>query len=351
MILEAVQRYVQLTWKRLAGVIKLAVAGGLVTYLISSGKIDASSLSELVSLRSALLAMLCGGTIIVAQLVRALRLRLILEATGIHVRWWDCVRNVLVGFFFNNFLPTAAGGDLVVGYRFAKSMNGRLPDIAGSLLYDRLLGMAALSFLASCALFSLWLHAFGFAWPGKLGWGFLGMACALSCSLPILALCRSESVLRVLQQVASRYLLLRPVTDLVARFLGVGFHKNLLVKCFGISCIMHILSCLALYLAGRAANQEVAMAQTILLGLPTFLLGIAPLSPGNIGWQEWFGYVVWSSQNLAFGASLWLIYRMIAATASLVGALVYASETWWGSIDESGVLSTSVGRGQSGALR
>lgn len=71
-----------------------------------------------------------------------LRLKLLLSGQKIHIRMKDAVYLTFIGFFFNNFLPTAIGGDIAKAYYASKKTNNKLGSYA-AVLSDRLFGFLA----------------------------------------------------------------------------------------------------------------------------------------------------------------------------------------------------------------
>lgn len=68
---------------------------------------------------------------------------LILSSRGIQARFRKLIRLYFIGLFFNNLLPTAVGGDVVRGWALGKE-TGDMPEAAGSVVSERLIGGVAL---------------------------------------------------------------------------------------------------------------------------------------------------------------------------------------------------------------
>lgn len=85
-----------------------------------------------------------------AKLVWVYRWREILRANGLERGFWDLLAVVFIGLFFNNFLPTAVGGDLVRGYYAAGGRQGLASSYA-SVVIERALGILSLAVLAATA--------------------------------------------------------------------------------------------------------------------------------------------------------------------------------------------------------
>ncbi|MFH1853769.1 MAG: lysylphosphatidylglycerol synthase transmembrane domain-containing protein [Candidatus Omnitrophota bacterium] len=81
----------------------------------------------------------------------AFRLKLLLAGQKINIGMNDVISLTLIGFFFNNFLPTAIGGDIAKAYYTSKRTNNKLASYA-AILSDRLFGSIANIFIASIGL-------------------------------------------------------------------------------------------------------------------------------------------------------------------------------------------------------
>ncbi len=117
---------------------------------------------------------------VVAKVVWSVRWRDILRAVGLERRISDLLALVLVGLFFNSFLPTAMGGDIVRGYYAARGREGMLASYL-VVVIERALGMVTFAGVAAVAAV-LALAAGGTPVPGRLlaivavGGGALGAA-------------------------------------------------------------------------------------------------------------------------------------------------------------------------------
>lgn len=86
-----------------------------------------------------------------ASLIASLRFKLIIEAQNIKIKLREAVSLTYIGFFFNNFLPTSIGGDVVKGHYLSKHSS----DMAGSytsVFVDRIAGMVTMVLMAFTAL-------------------------------------------------------------------------------------------------------------------------------------------------------------------------------------------------------
>lgn len=89
---------------------------------------------------------------IAAMLVACVRLRLIAKVQSIHLTFPEAASLTYVGYFFNNFLPTAIGGDVVKAYYLSKKCENNTGSYT-SVFIDRALGLITMIFMAFIALF------------------------------------------------------------------------------------------------------------------------------------------------------------------------------------------------------
>jgi len=82
----------------------------------------------------------------------SLRLKAVMKVQSLKLSTKDLTFLNLVGYFFNNFLPTSIGGDLVRAHYVSKRTGKRLESVS-SIVVDRLFGFATLMLITIVALF------------------------------------------------------------------------------------------------------------------------------------------------------------------------------------------------------
>lgn len=92
--------------------------------------------------------------ILMSSILMGWRLRLVFRAQGLTLSFKDAVHLTFVGLFFNNFLPSAVGGDLVKAY-CASIQTGRRMECFSACLMDRILGLFIFILIPSLAVFFL----------------------------------------------------------------------------------------------------------------------------------------------------------------------------------------------------
>lgn len=89
---------------------------------------------------------------VLAIAVASLRLKLIVAAQGISVNFFEALSLTFIGYFFNNFLPTAIGGDVAKAYYLSRKTEDKTGSYT-SVFVDRALGLVTMIFMAFIALF------------------------------------------------------------------------------------------------------------------------------------------------------------------------------------------------------
>jgi hypothetical protein len=136
---------------RLLLAVKLAVAGGIIAWLISSGKLNAGAFRPVLGRGWRLAA--CAGLLALVPLLGALRWRLLLACQGFAVPYRRVLHLGLVGLLFNCFGIGYVGGDVVKGYYAAVDQpRGRRAEAVTTVLFDRVVGLAGLLLLALLAM-------------------------------------------------------------------------------------------------------------------------------------------------------------------------------------------------------
>ena len=80
------------------------------------------------------------------------RLHLLLKGEGIDLSFMRIVEFSYMGFFFNNFMPSSLGGDIVKAYYIGKITNQKVKSYI-AVFVDRLTGLFTFAFMGGFALF------------------------------------------------------------------------------------------------------------------------------------------------------------------------------------------------------
>jgi hypothetical protein len=154
---------------------KIVVSGGLLAWLFHIAPVD--RVWAIAARASFAWLALALALYLVQLLVSAWRWKLLLTAQHVAIGWLSLVSSYLVASFFNNFLPSNIGGDVIrIGDTTAKAGSKTLATTV--ILFDRGIGLMGLVFVAALGS-SLGAARAVPVWPSVL-WGLLAVAGALS---------------------------------------------------------------------------------------------------------------------------------------------------------------------------
>lgn len=132
----------------LANLTRIGLSVGLLAFIIFS--IGPAQIASVIGGADLALYALAIGLALAGVIVRAVRWQVLLRAVGARVPFGRTVYLYFVGSFFNTFLPTGFGGDVVRVLEIGPGATSQ--QAAGTALVDRLTGFLCLFLLALVAL-------------------------------------------------------------------------------------------------------------------------------------------------------------------------------------------------------
>lgn len=107
-----------------------------------------ADLKEIFGQMSKLIFACTLGIFGLSQLLIGVRWWLLLRTQGIFISYWAAVRLYLLGWFYNNVMPSSVGGDLVRLWYVTKHTDKKF-EAALSVLVDRVIGLVSTLFIAA----------------------------------------------------------------------------------------------------------------------------------------------------------------------------------------------------------
>ena len=141
------------TWLKL--LFKIVVSVGLLAWVVHS--LDIASISDRLATANSLEVGVAFAITLAIATLHAARWRIVVTANDARLSYPLAVQLTLIGYFFNQTLPSTVGGDafrIWGGYRAGK----RLTDAAKSVILDRLVALAALLLMVTVTI--PWLFDF-----------------------------------------------------------------------------------------------------------------------------------------------------------------------------------------------
>ncbi len=305
------------------GALKAIVSAGLLAILFS--RVDVTRLWSYA--RDASPAWLSGALFLYLLMVLASAWRwgLLLRAQQVNLPFTALTSSFLVATFFNNFLPSNIGGDVVRISDTARAAGSK--TLATTVvLIDRGIGLLALALMAASGATMMHRMAVGPVGPGVLWAGFgLGAIVATPALLIPQSMTKLLQPLRVFHQewVDER---LAKLTDALTRFKET---PAALAGCFAGAIAVQGLLVLFYLAIARSMNIPIGFAELAVVVPISFIVQMLPVSMNGFGVREaTFGFY-FTQLGLPLESAL-LVSFMGAALImlfSLSGGLAYLSRT------------------------
>ena len=303
---------------RAAFLVKLTVSSLLLGILF--WRVDRAAFLR--SLQTLPLSLLlgCGALYVLGYLISIVRWQRLLRAEGIHLDLWRLGLVYFEGAFFNLFLPTVIGGDIVRGYLIYKMTSGHDASIA-SILVDRLAGFAALMLIAVMAL----TLAYGTLNDPQVALAILTVvACFTGVMLVLLNgwLTTRVSAVVSLIGLARFQAKLHGLVDALQRYRR---HHRALAQAFVLSVLLQALIIVTYYLIGVGLHLDVPLLYFFLFVPLITALSMLPVSVAGLGVREggviyFFGKV---GVDAATALGMSLVWFSLTLLVSSLGGLAF----------------------------
>ncbi len=285
--------------------VKLVVSVGLLALLFRQTNVAA--VAERVRGLSPVWLAVALGLLAVMVLVSAWRWRLLLRTQGVAGSWRLLTSSFLVATFFNNFLPSNIGGDVI---RIADTapLAGSRTLAAGVVLADRALGLVALVLVAAAG---SWVAGGA---PGESAVLWVALAGTMAAGLPTFF--APELIARAVTPL--RWLGIRRANMAIDRLLGmVGRFRDQRAAVGGAFCgaLVVQLVLVGFYAAvARALDIPLSLWAALLVVPVSLVFQMLPVSINGFGVREAVFTVYFARLGLPVDAALAL---SLVSTATL----------------------------------
>jgi uncharacterized protein (TIRG00374 family) len=223
----------------------------------------------------------CIGLYILGYVISTFRWQRLLLAEGIHLPLWRLTLVYFEAAFFNLFLPTLIGGDIVRGYAIYRITQGHNASIP-SILVDRLSGFAA---LVGIALTALGL-AYGRIRDPQVAVMLLAVATAFAVLITVLLHDRMKERVSNLLRIAGlmRFQVkLQGMVEALQRYRG---HRRALGQAILLSALLQALIIVTYYLIGASLNLGVPITYFFVYVPLITVAAMLPVSVAGLGVRE-----------------------------------------------------------------
>jgi len=252
-----------------------------------------------------------------AAFVGSIRLKLLIDAQHIAVTLKEVLSLTLIGYFFNNFLPTSIGGDVAKAYYLSKKTQMKAGAYA-SVFVDRVIGLFTMIFMAFLALFFVEEGVV----DSTLRYIIYGITLG---SIVFIVLMTNK---RLVQRFSFLFFIINPIKEKLRKVYEVihqyQYQKILILKSFLISFISQMLFFTSLGVVAMSIGSRIHV-KDLLIKMPIVsMMSLLP-SINGLGLREGstvvlFGPLIGTDKAFAMSI-LWLL---ILLCISVVGGLIYA---------------------------
>ncbi|MGE3756496.1 MAG: lysylphosphatidylglycerol synthase transmembrane domain-containing protein [Pseudobdellovibrionaceae bacterium] len=309
--------------KYLGTTLKVVFAAGIIFWMVQSGKIDFRTLPGIlhpVYLPLAILLMFVNA------MAMAHRWKILVNAQGLEMKFWDALKLFLVGVFFNFAMPGGVGGDVVKGYYMTRKRPDRKVDAALSVLMDRIMGLYAMILMA--AVMMLLDFPKVRETPG-LSFLFL-MSLGLAVGATVFLLLAFSPQVRGLEKIWRRvqeYKIGRALFKVYISIHVYGKHPQVLLKTILWSWVAQTTAILFFVNVGAAFQMtEIPLIAYFFVCPLGFMITAIPISPAGVGMgQAAFYYLfnLYTGAQSDFGSNAITLMQIFQFIVGFAGAFFY----------------------------
>jgi len=247
--------------------------------------------------------------------------QILVRARGDRASFGTCFHLYMVGYFFNNFLPTGVGGDVVRAYLLGRRAGGPARAVA-SVFVERFTGFTTLVLLV---LLTAMVGPAATSDPRlRFVIGIVVVAYALAVWIILDR--------RVLDGVPgfNRLPFRSKVVKLHEAIAAYRHHARALIACLGLSVLFYAGAAINILFSARAFGADVAAGQVALVTPAIQLVSMLPVSIGGLGVAEVAFLFGLGACGVASATALAtaLLIRLKGLVVGLAGALAVAATDW-----------------------
>lgn len=297
--------------------LRVVISVGLVAVLLRSMRGHLPQIGDTLAKTNIFIFAFAAGLFIFNVIILSYRLKLLFAGEGLNIPQGKIIQLSFIGFFFNNFMPTAVGGDIVKAY-YAHRETRETAKSFIAVFMDRFIGLFSFILIAALALLLSWKNIDLTLKKIILIFSLAGLAG--------FTVIMNDAVSKVLLGIFSRLKLWSVGEKLSKVYRAVHEYKNkkgLIAATVGVSIITQSAYFTVVYLLAEALGSGVSL-KTVFLIMP--IVSIVSMLPslGGLGLREGaivalFGPII--GNDKAFSVSVLLLATLLIL--SLIGGFIY----------------------------
>ncbi len=304
--------------------LKLALAVGIIYWLIQSGKLDFTLVTKSFTIGPQWLIAFC--LILGQAAVSSFRWKLILEINSEKkFSIFKVMKVTWIGLFFNSFLPGAVTGDFIK-LLYIRDIDPKMSKtyLVTSVLIDRVLGLIGLLSILGLSSFFFYsdIIQYGPKMEKLLHFNLLLFAGSLVfISLLFAHKSIQDKVLRLVEGIP---VLGNKIHKTLEGVWLIGANKKNLLTCLVLSMGLQATGISAFYLLTSPFYGKPVPVEFIASLVPSGLIAIAiPISPAGLGVGHYIFDILFSFIHIEGGASFFNLFFLINVTVNSLGFFPY----------------------------
>lgn len=302
---------------KIAIAFRVVISVGLLAFLLWSVRGQLNRIGDTLAKTSIPLFVLAASLFLVDVILISLRLRLLFDGEKLRIAFGRIIQLSFIGYFFNNFMPTAVGGDIVKAY-YAHKQTKQTAKSFIAVFMDRFLGLFSFVLIAVIALAISWGNTDILLKKIVLAFAVFGMAG--------FTLIMNERIAKIILKALSGFKIWRIGERLSKVYMAVHEYKNkkgLILKAIGISLIAQGVYFSIVYLLAKSIGANPVFTAVFLIMPVVSVISMLP-SLGGLGLREGamvilFGPMI--GRDNAFSLSILLLATLLIV--SIVGGIIY----------------------------
>jgi len=297
-------------------VLKTAIAGALIFWLVWSKRLDLTVLSKASFGGFTVSVMVAGvAAVFLGQFLLAARLLLLLRTFQLNVSFTRILGLTMIGSFTGIALPGFIGGDVVKAVYLFGDAAGRRSHVLGPLILDRAIGLYSLYLLATIAL------------AVAAGVGMVSLGTPVLLIAPALMLAMTAVGCILAWPWTEHFAFMRAISDRIPskiRNLGKAIHiclrrPGIMVLATVLSLVNHMLVIFTFIAAGILLNDALPPLMHLVLDPLVSVLNMVGLTPGGLGLTEGAFSLLYQHMGSDQGAAIGLIGRLLQYATFVLG--------------------------------
>lgn len=299
-------------------ILRIVISAGLILFLFWLMRNSFGNVVLAIKKTDKLILFFAFLSLILGLSLLGVRLKFIMRTQHLNITLKEAISLTFIGHFFNNFLPTAVGGDLVKAYYISKDTGKKMAAIA-CIILDRLLGTFTLILMV------LFTYLFvKEAFYNKSIIIFLVIAVAISFILCLVLFSRRTARrIPFIGIIVKKFNLTERMKGLYEIIYNYKSQPTLILNAISLSILLQVVFFYAVYLVIKGLNFSVPVKWVFLVMPIISTVSMAP-SINGLGVREGSFVFFFGTRMGKEGAfALSLLWLGLNFSASLIGGILY----------------------------